>query len=54
MFKHTVTGVIYNNRKECIRVMGTMRYRRALKNSEFIFNYTPNENETVIKTVFTD
>lgn len=52
MFKHTLTGVIYNNRKECIRIMGTMRYRRALANKEFDFNYILGENEKPINTVF--
>lgn len=52
MFKHTVTGIIYNNRKEAIRIMGTSRYRKALKNREFEFNYTPKEGESVITTNF--
>ena len=28
MFKHTVTGIIYSNRKEACRVMGQGRYKR--------------------------
>lgn len=52
MFKHKYTGIIYNNRKEACRVMGQGRYNRALKNREFIFNYTPDKDEKVITTNF--
>lgn len=52
MFKHTYTGVIFNNRKEAVRVMGQSRYRKALRNHEFEFDYVPKDGETVIKTVF--
>jgi len=54
MFKHIFTGLIYNNRKEAVRVMGQSRYKRALKNGEFEFGYTPKEGEVVLKTNFTD
>lgn len=52
MFKHTVTGIIYNNRKECMKIMGQCRYRMALKNREFIFNYELKEGESPISTVY--
>lgn len=52
MFKHIFTGLIYNNRKEAVRVMGQSRYNRALKNREFIFYYKPTEGEKVINTNF--
>lgn len=52
MFKHTFTGVIYNNRKEAVRVMGQTRYRIALKNREFEFDYKPKEGEQPIKSNF--
>ena len=54
MFKHKFTGIIYSNRKEACRVMGQGRYKRALRNCEFIFNYEPQEGETVINTVFSN
>ena len=52
MFKHVTTGIIYSNRKEAVRVMGQSRYKKALKNREFIFNYEPKEGETAINTVY--
>ena len=52
MFKHTFTVIIYNNRKEAIRVMGQSRYKKALANREFIFNYELQEGETPLQTVF--
>ena len=52
MFKHTKTGIIFNNRKEACKVMGANRYNRALHNREFIFNYEPTTDEKVITTNF--
>lgn len=52
MFKHIYTGIIYNNRKEAVRIMGQSRYKKALANKEFIFNYTPTSNEAPITTNF--
>lgn len=52
MFKHIFTGIIYNNRKEAVRVMGQSRYKKALSNREFDFGYIPTDNESVIKTNF--
>lgn len=52
MFKHVFTQAIFNNRKEAIRMMGQSRYRKALANKEFIFDYIPKDNERPITTVF--
>lgn len=52
MFKHLYSGIIYSNRKEAVRVMGQSRYRRALKNKEFEFNYALKDGEQPIQTVF--
>lgn len=49
MFKHNKTGVIYTNRKDAVVMMGTARYRRALKNCEFTFNYVLQDGEQPIK-----
>lgn len=54
MFKHKFTGIIYNNRKEAVRVMGQCRYKRALRNREFEFYYTPKDDESAISTVFSN
>ena len=54
MFKHTFTGIIFNNRKEAVRVMGQSRYRKALKNHEFEFDYELKDGESVIKTIFSE
>lgn len=37
MFKHRKTGVIFNNRKDAIIIMGQKRYCRFLENGEFEF-----------------
>lgn len=38
-FLHIPSGLIFENRKQATKVMGAARYRRALRNKEFIFNY---------------
>ena len=48
MFKHLKTGLIYNNRLDAIITMGTSRYRKALRNKEFEWNYTLEGDESVI------
>lgn len=40
MFKHLPSGVIFQNRKECVKLMGQRRYKRALENKEFEFYIT--------------
>lgn len=37
MFKHTPTGLQFENRKQAIILMGHKRYCAALKNKEFVF-----------------
>lgn len=37
MFKHTPTGLTFENRKQAIVLMGHKRYNSALKNKEFVF-----------------
>lgn len=54
MFKHTGTGLIFNNRKDAIIAMGTSRYRKALKNREFDFNYQIKDGESPVKIEYKD
>lgn len=35
MFKHIGTGIVFENRKQAIILMGETRYKRFLKNKEF-------------------
>lgn len=42
-FLHIPSGVIFINRKQAVRAMSISRYRKALKNKEFIFNYEPED-----------
>lgn len=49
-FKHITTGLIFNNRKEACKILGASRYRRALRNREFIFFYECEEGEAPVKT----
>lgn len=37
MFIHKETQMKFENRKQCIKLMGQNRYRRALRNQEFEF-----------------
>lgn len=38
MFIHKETGMKFENRKQCIKLMGSRRYKKALQNQEFEFN----------------
>ena len=41
MFTHIPSGVVFQNRKEAVKVMGQRRYRYALRNRQFNFpNWT--------------
>lgn len=50
MFKHAYSGLIYNNRKEAVRIMGQARYRKALEKGEFEFGYELKDGERSIKS----
>ena len=40
MYIHIPTGLEFENRKQAVILMGQTRYRKALKNREFLFpNY---------------
>ena len=49
MFKDLATGLIYENRKDAVIVMGTTRYRKALKERRFIFNYQLQPGEQPVR-----
>lgn len=49
MFKDKSTGLIFENRKDAVIVMGTSRYRKALKERRFIFNYQLQPGEHPVK-----
>lgn len=51
-FKHRRTGIIYACRKDAIVMMGTQRYKRALRADEFEFNYICREGEHPIKITY--
>ncbi len=51
MFKHLKTGLIYNNRLDAIITMGTSRYRKALRNKEFEWNYTLEGDERPVSVI---
>lgn len=53
MFKHVTTGVIFNNRKEAVKLMGQSRYKKALANHEFVFDYLMKEDELPIRSIYT-
>ena len=44
-FLHIPSGVIFINRKQAVQTMGWTRYRKALKNCEFVWQYEPDEQE---------
>ena len=35
MFKHSKSGIIFENRKQAVLLLGQNRYKRALRNREF-------------------
>lgn len=41
MFRSKSTGVIFDNRKQAITLMGQVRYKKFLKEEDFEWNYTP-------------
>lgn len=47
MFKHTPTGLLFENRKQAIILMGHKRYCAALKNKEFVFPDNDHKEEDV-------
>ena len=51
-FKHLPTGLIFSCRKDAVVVMGTQRYKRALRADEFEFNYICREGEHPIKITY--
>lgn len=51
MFKHQRTGLIFNNRLDAIITMGTSRYRKALKNKEFEWNYILQGDERPVNVI---
>lgn len=54
LFKHTVTGLVFNNRREAAKIMGASRYRKALKNCEFIFKYELQEGEHTVESIYSN
>lgn len=52
IFKHIATGLIFSCRKDAVVVMGTQRYKRALRADEFEFNYICREGEHPIKITY--
>lgn len=51
-FKHIVTGLIFSCRKDAVVVMGTQRYKKALRNMEFVFNYELKDGERPIRITY--
>ena len=49
IFKHIVTGLIFSCRKDAVVVMGTQRYKKALKAGEFLFNYRCEKGEEPLR-----
>lgn len=48
-FKHIATGLIFSCRKDAVVVMGTQRYKKALKAGEFLFNYRCEKGEEPLR-----
>lgn len=51
-FKHIATGLIFSCRKDAVVVMGTQRYKKALRNMEFVFNYELKNGERPIRITY--
>ena len=51
-FKHIVTGLIFSCRKDAVVVMGTQRYKKALRNMEFVFNYELKNDERPVRITY--
>lgn len=45
MYTHIPTGLTFENRKQAVMLMGQKRYRKALKNREFLFPNYYNDKE---------
>lgn len=43
-FLHKPSGLTFENRKQCVKVMGYNRYCRALANKEFQFRFSNEED----------
>ena len=52
IFKHIVTGLIFSCRKDAVVVMGTQRYKKALRNMEFVFHYELKNGERPIRITY--
>ena len=51
-FKHIVTGLIFSCRKDAVVVMGTQRYKKALRNMEFAFHYELKDGERPVRITY--
>lgn len=51
-FKHIATGLIFSCRKDAVIVMGTQRYKKALRNMEFVFQYELKDGEQPIRITY--
>lgn len=51
-FKHIATGLIFSCRKDAVVVMGTQRYKKALRNMEFAFHYELKDGEQPIRITY--
>lgn len=51
-FKHITTGLIFSCRKDAVIVMGTQRYKKALRNMEFVFQYELKDGEQPIRITY--
>lgn len=51
-FKHIATGLIFSCRKDAVVVMGTQRYKKALRNMEFVFHYELKDGEQPIRITY--
>lgn len=51
-FKHITTGLIFSCRKDAVVVMGTQRYKKALRNMEFVFHYELKDGEQPIRITY--
>ncbi|MDD7068312.1 MAG: hypothetical protein SPH22_06035 [Prevotella sp.] len=51
-FKHITTGLVFSCRKDAVVVMGTQRYKKALRNMEFVFHYELKDGEQPIRITY--
>lgn len=45
MFLYVPTGIVFDNRRQCIKTMGISRYRRELKKHNFDFSIEPKREK---------